>query len=231
MYHKGGLHKGYINYSPEGGFQFVVRWNARYGKVNFTVPLTNFKQHLTTLLGDDILSPCPPSLCKSLDPSNPDRQVWLDSYNEEKRGLIYHEVYEKISNSHYLALRRAGNIPKATPSMCVLVMENEKCSKPLRAKSRIVVLGKLEDRLYQKSQRYVPVLKYISLRLLTAKSEGDKLILQQVYCKNAFCNNTLPDDELTVIRPPIGDLYFQDDGYWLLKIFLAYVDTPIIGKT
>ena len=109
------------------------------------------------------------SLCKALDPSNPNRQVWLDSYNEEKQGLIDHEVYDNISRIHYLSLKRAGKIPKAIPSMCVLVVKNDKDGKPLRAKSRIVVLGKFEDRLYQKSQLYASVLKYISLRLLTAK--------------------------------------------------------------
>ena len=93
--------------------------------------------------------------------------------------------------------------------MCVLVVKNGKDGKPLSAKSRIVVLGNFEDRLYQKYQRYAPVLKYISLRLLKTKSVGDKQILQQDYCKNAFCNVTLPNDDITVIRPPIGDPYFQ----------------------
>ena len=151
MEHKGGFHKGYINYYPASGFQFIVRSNSRSRKVDFSVPLPDFKQHWNTLLGYDrffpvhstvssflksarsfkntpslnyvyskhLLSPCPPSLCKALDPSNPDRQVWLDLYNEEKRGLIDHEVYGKISKIHYLALRRADEIPKATPSMCI----------------------------------------------------------------------------------------------------------------
>ena len=114
MGHKGEFHKGCINYPPEFGFQFKFRRNSRSRKIDFTVPLPDFKQHWTTLLGDNILfpghstvrsflksatyfknepslnyfsaknllSPCTPSLCKSLDPSNPDRQVWLNSYNE-----------------------------------------------------------------------------------------------------------------------------------------------------
>ena len=94
--------------------------------------------------------------------------------------------------------------------MCVLVVKNDKDRKPLRAKSRIVVLGDFEDRIYQKSQRYAPVLKYSSLCLLTAKSVGDKRILQQCDCKNAFCNATLPGNEVTVIIPPIGDPDFQE---------------------
>ena len=101
--------------------------------------------------------------------------------------------------------------------MCVLVIKNDKDGKPLCAKSQIVVLGGSEDRLYQKYQRYAPVLKCSSLRLLTANAVGDKRILQQGDCNNAFCNATLTDNEVTVIRPPIGDPAFQEDEYWLLK--------------
>ena len=61
--------------------------------------------------------------------------------------------------------------------MWVLFVKNEKDCKPLRAKSSIVVLKNSGDRLKQKSQHYAPVLKYSSLRLLTAKVVGDKRIL------------------------------------------------------
>ena len=193
MDHKWSFHKGYINYYPEREFQFIVRRNARSRKVDFNVPLPEFKQHWTTLLGygrlflghstkiskilqkltsinyvsaKHLLSTYQPSLCKSLATSKPERQVWIYLYNEEKRGLIDHEVYGKISKSHYISLRRTRKIPKAIPSMCVLVVKNYKNSKPLLAKSHIVVLGNSKDRLYQKSQRYSPELKDISLRLL-----------------------------------------------------------------
>ena len=101
--------------------------------------------------------------------------------------------------------------------MCVLVVKKYKDGKSIRAKSRIVVLGDFEDHLYQKSQRYAPVLKYFSLSLLTAKSVGDKPILQQGNCKNAFCNATLPDNEVTFKRPPILDPAFQEDEYCILN--------------
>ena len=116
--------------------------------------------------------------------------------------------------------------------MCIVVVKNNKDGKPLRAKSRIVVLGNFEDRLYQNYQRYAPVIKYSSLRLLTDKAVGYKHILQQGYCKNAFFNATLPEDEVTVIQPPIGNPYFQEDKHWLLeKTIMAYVDPTIIGTT
>ena len=101
--------------------------------------------------------------------------------------------------------------------MCVLVVKNEKDGKRLCAKSCIVVLGNFEDHLYKNSQCYAPVLKYPSLHLLTDKAAGDKRTLQQGDCRNEFCNTNLPEDEVTVIRPPISDPDFQEDEYWLLK--------------
>ena len=157
MDHDGAYHKGYIYCSPEGGYQFVVYRNHRSTSIDFSVPLRNFKQSWSTLVGDDIifpghstvssflksqtnnsapsanhvsaknlLSPCPPSLEKAVHPSNPDRHIWLASYDEEKQGLIDHNVYQRISKKEYLALRRAGRIPKAIPSMCVLVIKPDK---------------------------------------------------------------------------------------------------------
>ena len=165
----------------------------------------------------NLLSPCPPSLQQALHPTNPDRHIWLDSYREEAQGLLDLDVYERISKKEYLALRRSGVIPKAIPSMCVLVVKPDKNGNPHRAKSRIVVLGNHEDRIYSKSQRYAPVLKYSSLRLLTSKAVGDKRVLQQGDCKNAFCQAVLPDNEATVVRPPVGDPDYNKEIYWKLK--------------
>eukprot|EP00804_Cyclotella_cryptica_P030273 CCRYP_019237-RA/>CCRYP_019237-RA protein AED:0.06 eAED:0.03 QI:0/0/0/1/0/0/3/0/1322 len=165
----------------------------------------------------NLLHPCPPSLTEALHPSNPDRDTWLKSYNEEKGGLEGMDVFERLNKKQYLALKRTGRIGKALPSMCVLVVKTDKDGKPDRAKSRIVVLGNFEDRIYEKSQKYAPVLKYTSLRLLTSKAVSDKWILQQGDCKNAFCQAYLPDDELTVVRPPVGDPGHSRDEYWLLK--------------
>jgi hypothetical protein len=118
--HNGAFHKGFIHHSPSAGFHIAVKRNLRSTKNDFTVPLLNFRQNWSTLVGDNIvipghgtvstflqsntannapsanfvsaknlLLPCPPSLLKALHhPSNPDRDVWLQSYNEEKGGLI-----------------------------------------------------------------------------------------------------------------------------------------------
>jgi hypothetical protein len=246
--HNGTFHKGFLHYSPEGGFHVQIKRNLRSTKIDFAVPLPDFRQHWSSLVGDNILlpghttvssflrpnssnnqpsanfvsaknllQPCPPSLLKALHPSNPDRDVWLKSYDEEKGGLEKLNVYERINKKTYLALKRSGRIGKALPSMCVLVIKPDKDGKPHRAKSRIVVLGNHEDRYFSKSQRYAPVLKYSSLRLLCSKAVEHKRILQQGDCKNAFCHAILPEDELTVVRPPVGDPGYAKDEYWLLN--------------
>ena len=127
------------------------------------------------------------------------------------------DVYERINKKQYLLLCRKGLIPKAIPSMCVLVVKPDRDDKPNRAKSRIVVLGNFEDRLYAKAQRYAPVLKYDSLRLLTPNAVSHRRVLQQGNCKNAFCQATLPDDEKMAILPPVGDPAYAKDEFWLLN--------------
>ena len=97
--------------------------------------------------------------------------------------------------------------------MYVLIAKNDKDGKPLRAKSHIFVLRNFEERIYQKSQRYDLVLKYINLCLLTKKSVGDKKIIHQGDCKNVLCNVKLPDEKITVIRPPIGKPAFKYNAY------------------
>ena len=97
--------------------------------------------------------------------------------------------------------------------MCVLVVKSDKDGHPDRSKSRIVVLGNHEDKLWDKSQRYAPVLQYSSLRLLVSKTIGDRRVLQQGDCKNAFCNATLPEDERLAVRPPAGDPGYDKDEY------------------
>ncbi len=41
--------------------------------------------------------------------------------------------------------------------------------------------------------------------------------LKQGNCKNTFCQGILPDDEITIAKPPIGDPEATKKEYWLLK--------------
>ena len=49
---------------------------------------------------------------------------------------------------------------------------------------------------------------------------SNKRVLQQVDCKNVFCQDTLPEDECIAIRPPVGDPAYDKDEYWLLNKML-----------
>lgn len=100
-------------------------------------------------------NPCPPSLTLALDPNNPDNSIWHDSYTEEFDGIKNCDVYDIITEQEYFALRhKLGN---AIPSMCILTIKF-KDGYPHQAKSRIVVLGNREERIWSRSFRYSPTL-------------------------------------------------------------------------
>ncbi len=162
--------------------------------------------------------PCPPSpsLQRALDPSHPDRNTWLASYAEEKSSLIDVDTFKVITLDHYRRLRAIG-APQAITSMCVLVIKTDEHGQPDQAKSCIVVLGNLEARTWGKHERAAPVLKYSSLRLMVSAAIEKRRKLKQADYKNAFCNPTLPPDETTVIRPPLGDPDAEPGEYWLLN--------------
>ena len=100
----------------------------------------------------DLKESCPSSLHQALNDSHLDRATWKESYYEEKHALVDNQTYVKIRLEEYRRLRRKG-ANKAIPSMCVLTIKSDENLNPLRAKSRIVVLGNLEDRPWLKSVR------------------------------------------------------------------------------
>ena len=50
-------HKGYLQYSPEGGFRFDIRRNLQSTKIEKSITLPDFIQRWTHLFGEDILIP------------------------------------------------------------------------------------------------------------------------------------------------------------------------------
>ena len=159
---------------------------------------------------------CPASLMRALADSHPDREVWLQSYYEEKDGIESLGTFQRITAQQYRALREKGG-PQALPSMCVLTIKRDENLMPLRAKSRIVVLGNHEERVWSKADKFAPVLRFDSLRFLTSLAVEKRRRLKQGDCKNAFCQGELPPEELTIIRPPPGDPDATKDEYWVLK--------------
>jgi hypothetical protein len=159
---------------------------------------------------------CPPSLIKALAELHPDRDVWLQSYYKEKRGIESFDTYCKITLGKYHTLWEKG-APKAIPTMCVLTIKKNKNLNPLRAKSCIIVLGNHEDRVWSKSDWFAPVLRGDSLCFLVSLAVEKWCPLRQGNCKNVFCQGILPPDEITIMRPPAGDPEAEPNEYWLLQ--------------
>eukprot|EP00957_Ditylum_brightwellii_P009994 754011-Ditylum_brightwellii.AAC.1 len=74
---------------------------------------------------------------------------------EELNGLITLGTFNEISLDEYRQLRNKGT-PKALPSMCVLNVKHDENGNPVQAKSRIVVLGNMEARSWEKGEVYAP---------------------------------------------------------------------------
>jgi hypothetical protein len=98
----------------------------------------------------------------------------------------------------------------------VLTIKRDENLLPHRAKSRVVALGNHEDRLWSKSDKFAPVLRSDSLRFLVSMAVKHRCPLRQGVCKNAVCQGILPDNEVTIIRPPAGAPDVDPNEYWLL---------------
>jgi hypothetical protein len=152
----------------------------------------------------NLLWDCPPSLLKALADTHPDRDIWLESFFEEKHGIQNLDMYKKITLGEYRALRGKG-APQAIPIMYVLTIKTDENLRPLCAKSCIVVLGNHEDRVWKKRDKFAPVLRQDSLCFLTSMVVASRHPLRQGDCINAFCHGILLPDEITIVCPPSGD--------------------------
>ena len=164
----------------------------------------------------DLHNDCPSSLLQALADSHPDREVWLNSFYEEKDSIESMNTYRKITLGEYRALREKG-APRAIPTMCVLTIKRDENLLPVRAKTRIVVLGNHEDRVWTKSEKFAPVLRSDSMRYIVSMAVQKHRLLKQGDCKNTFCNGDLPEDEITIVRPPNGDPSAEKNEFWLLE--------------
>jgi len=142
--------------------------------------------------------------------------VWLQSYYEEKTSIEDMGTFERITLRQYCAMQENG-CPRAILTMCELTIKKDENLLLLRAKSCIVVLGNHKDRIWTKPQRYASVLLSESLRFLVSMAVEQRRTLKQGNVKNAFCNGNLPPEEVTVVRPPLGDPSAAKNEFWLLK--------------
>ena len=129
-------------------------WNVSY----FLRPPTNAVSASTFISAihvsaRNLKSPCPPSLLKPLHEDFVDLSTWRESYYEENDGLLENDTYVEISRQEYCRLFRLPNgVPKAIPSTCGMTIKRYENMAPARAKSRIVVLENLHNRLWEKSE-------------------------------------------------------------------------------
>ncbi len=63
---------------------------------------------------------CPPSLLKALADTHPNREIWLESFFEEKHGIQNLDMYEKITLGKYRALRKKGLLRLSPPCVSSL---------------------------------------------------------------------------------------------------------------
>jgi hypothetical protein len=134
---------------------------------------------------------------------------------EELNGLIKLGTFHEISLDEYRRLRNKG-APKALPSMCVLNVKHNENGNPVRTKSRIVVLGNMEARSWEKGEVYAPVITQTQVQLLVSMAVSHKRVLKQADCCNAFCHGVLPKDEVVIFKPPSGCPVSKQGTYWKL---------------
>jgi hypothetical protein len=133
----------------------------------------------------DLKSLIPPgSPLKAFHLTNPDCPVWLDSYKEEYDGLLSNSTFDIISEDEFKALQKQYGI-RAIPSMCIFTVKQTN-GVPIRAKSRIVVLGNLEQKTWSKSDCSSPVVSIPMIRLLTALAVQHGRTLKQADFKFAL---------------------------------------------
>jgi hypothetical protein len=87
---------------------------------------------------------------------------------------------------------------------------------PVLAKSQIVALGNHEERIWEKSEKFAPVLRDESSRRMTSMVVQAGRREKQGDCRNAFCQSYLPKEEVIILRPPKGCPISKPGDIWVL---------------
>jgi hypothetical protein len=189
--HKGRYHKSYLLKTLDGPYCLSYKSHINKKLPGWTVPLpsltTNWQdrcmegtllpghslgsfirdQSASFVSAASLLRECPRSLLSALAPTHPDCSIWLASFREEKDGIKSQDTYKVLALEQYPAYH-AKDAPWAIPTMCVLTIKPDEMLWPRRTKSRIVVLGNHEERIWTKSEKYASVLHPDTLRLIVS---------------------------------------------------------------
>jgi hypothetical protein len=141
----------------------------------------------------------PGSFSRSMRSDNPDQLIWRDSHRKEAEGLKEQNTCTTISAKEHHEKHSGIQV---IPSVCIQTVKKDKIGDPDRAKSCKVALGNHEEQIWEKSEKFAPVLQDESLRTMTSVATQAGQREKQGDCKNAFCQSCLPKDETTILRPP-----------------------------
>jgi hypothetical protein len=238
--HDGQYHKGYRTQESTGNYCFSYKSHINKKKANWSVPLPNLTSNWHELCLEGVLIPGHKatsfvrkstasfvsttnlvweflrSLLTALADTHPDREIWMQSFWEEKDGIEAQNTYDKITLAQY-RMRREKDPSRAIPTMCVLTIKPDKKMNPHQAKLHIAVLGIYKDRIWSKSEKYAPVLRPDTMQLIISMAVEQWRMLNQGDSKNAFCQGILPWEKITFVKPPIINPDAKKDKCWLLK--------------
>ena len=103
---------------------------------------------------------------------------------------------------------------QAIPSMGILTIKPDGHRNPDHAKACIVVLGNHEIMQLSKSDCFAPIVFAPVIHLMAALAMKNCTVLKQGDCKNAFCHPILPENEITIVRPPPNCPISKPNTYW-----------------
>ena len=86
--------------------------------------------------------------------------------------------------------------------MAISTIKKDADGNPVRAKSRIFVLGNLDPHTWSKRDCFAPVMSQLEFRCLIASAVRMQRPPKSGDFQNAFCQSTLPPNEQYIIRPP-----------------------------
>jgi hypothetical protein len=139
--------------------------------------LAGSKRHASAINLQSLIPPG--SVLNALHKNNPDRYIWHD-FQQWYFWCYFWRGISTFEENHGIC---------AIPSMCVFTVKHT-YGIPTHAKSRIVVLGNLEQPHWNKSDYFSPVVSIPMIHLLTALAVHNGRTLKQSDCKFAFIQAT-----------------------------------------
>jgi hypothetical protein len=103
------------------------------------------------------------------------------------------------------------------PLMAIQMVKPNKNRDPNCAKTQVVALGNHEDIIWDKSNKFGPILRDKSSQVMTSLAvQSGRREKQEGDCKNAFCQSYWPKDETIIITPPKECPVSKIGSLWLL---------------